>query len=335
METLCAKVKKKTGLLIVNFGGPRSSEEITSFLKSLLCDQEVIRTPLPGPIHRFLFSYIAKKRAKKVLPDYESIGGKSPIYYDTENVAAELRLQLFCKVLTFHRYLPATHPSFLRSILLEDIDEWVVFPMFPQFSYATTGSISRWFHEKLPKHIQNKIFWLKSYPNEEPYVDLFEKRIYNFMLEKKIEEKDCLLFFSAHGIPKKFVIEGDPYQRECEHSFLAINKKFPKALALLAYQSKFGPGEWLRPYTIDICHEIKKYAQDKKHVIFIPLAFTSDHLETLYEIESDYMPIVQENGYQAYRLPAFNDKSDWILTIKNLLTHLTQSVPNQMLLRKK
>lgn len=335
MEMNLSKVKKKTGLLLVNFGGPREASEISSFLQSLLCDQEVIRTPLPGFLHRLLFTLIAKKRAKKVLPDYEEIGGKSPIYLDTENVATSLRKLLPYPVYTFHRYLPKTHPAFIKRTVLADIDEWMVFPMFPQFSYATTGSIARWFSESLPKNVHSQIFWLKSYANEAAYVNLFAARIRDFIREKNLEEKDCFLFFSAHGIPKRFVEQGDPYQRECELSFEAISNQFKEAGAILAYQSKFGPGEWLRPYTIDMCVEIDKHALNKKHVIFIPLAFTSDHLETLFEIESDYMPIVEEKGYKAFRLPAFNDKADWTQTIAKLIHGTVQYIPNQMLLRKK
>ena len=81
--------------------------------------------------------------------------------------------------------------------------------------------------------------------------------------------------------------------------------------------------------------EIEKHALKKKHVIFIPLAFTSDHLETLFEIESEYMPIVEEKGYKAHRLPAFNDKKDWTQTIARLVTETVQYTPNQMLIRKK
>lgn len=334
METDPRKVKKKTGLIIANFGGPRDAQELPSFLQSLLCDQEVVRTPLPGPLHRFLFSKIAKKRAKKVVLDYESIGGKSPIYEDTEKVASDLRGLLPYPIYTFHRYLPKTHPSFIRQILLADIEKWLIFPMFPQFSYATTGSVAKWFYEKFPSHIHQKFFWLKSYCSEPSYVHLFSERIRLFLSEKNLSEKDCFLFFSAHGIPKKFVTSGDPYQFECEQSYEAIMKNFPKSASILAYQSKFGPGEWLRPYTIDICQNILNLSENKKNVIFIPLAFTSDHLETLFEIEDEYMPIIEEKGLKAYRLPAFNQKSDWIQTIADLVEGLSQAIPNQMLLRK-
>ncbi len=334
MKTTQAKVKKKTALIVVNFGGPRSLDEIPSFLKSLLCDKDVVRTALPTPIHNYLFSKIAKKRSKKVSADYQHIGGKSPIYEDTEAVAFQLKHYTNCPIYTFHRYLPVTHPRFIRSLLLADVEEWKIFPMFPQFCYATSGSIARWFSEKLPSHITRNMHWLKSYPHQKPYIDLFTNRIRAYMQEKKIPEKDWLLFFSAHGVPKKFIEEGDPYQRECELSYNEIIKNFPQSQTLLAYQSKFGPGEWIKPYTIDVCEKIKEVT-DKKNALFVPLAFTSDHIETLFEIETEYMPVIQKQGLNTFRLPAFNDKKDWVETISILLKEPHSQVPNQMLVRHK
>lgn len=333
MKTELSKVKKKSGLIIVNFGGPRSLDEIPSFLKSLLCDQDVIRTGLVKPLHRFLFSKIAQKRAKKVQEDYESIGGKSPIYEDTQAVAQKLGHYFSGPILTFHRYLPATHPSFIRSAILHEVDEWKIFPMFPQFSYATTGSIARWFSENLPAEIYQRFNWIKSYPEKEAFTDLFSKRIRSYIENSKIAEDDWLLFFSAHGVPKKFVDQGDPYQYECELSYQKIVKNFPKAQTLLAYQSKFGPGEWLRPYTVDVCEKIDEISK-KKHVLFVPLAFTSDHIETLFEIEQDYIPIIKEKGYSTYRLPAFNDEDDWVETINEMISEPNVPIPNLMLIRQ-
>lgn len=326
-------VKKKTALIIVNFGGPRSLDEISAFLQALLCDRDVVRTKLPGFLHQYLFSKIAKKRAKKISGEYTNIGGKSPIYEATEQVASGLRRLLPYPIYTFHRYLPATHPSFIRKIVLADIDEWLIFPMFPQFSYATSGSIARFLDQRLPKSIVRSIYWLKSYPDQKAYTDLFTVRIRTFLKENDLQEEETLLFFSAHGVPQKFIDEGDPYQRECERSYAAITSNFSKAQSLLAYQSKFGPGEWIKPYTVEVCRKIEEHAKNAKNVLFIPLAFTSDHIETLHEIENEYLPLVTEKGYKAYRLPAFNDQADWIQTIAQLINEPNSLVSNQMLIR--
>ncbi len=333
MKMTSSKVKKKKAIILANFGGPRDLKEITPFLKELLCDQEVVRTPLPQQIHRLFFSKIAKKRSKKIAGDYRGIGGKSPIYDETEKVASLLRQRLNLPLVTFHRYLPATHRSFIRSLEALDVDEFLVFPMFPQFSYSTSGSIAKWFDHKLPKKTKTKIFWLKSYPSASAYIDLYCNRIDHFLKEKKLNQGSLILLFSAHGLPARFVIDGDPYQRECERSFEAISSFFPEAQSLLCYQSKFGPGEWLKPYTSDMCLRIDEWAQHKKHVVFIPLAFTSDHIETLHEVETEYMPMVRNKGFEAYRLPAFNHGEDWIDAIEKLLQN-PEVLNNQMLIRR-
>lgn len=333
MKTPTTKVKKKTALILANFGGPRNLKEIEPFLKALLCDKEVVRTSMPDFLHRYIFSRIAKKRAKRISGDYAGIGGKSPIYEVTEKVADRLRANLEIPTLTFHRYLPATHAQFKTDLLNLNAEEILIFPMFPQFSYSTTGSIAKWFDKQLPSRILPKLMWVKSYPAHKPYIDLYCNRIDTFLNYKKLKESSMIFLFSAHGLPKKFVEDGDPYQRECEQSFEAISSYFPAAKSVLCYQSKFGPGEWLKPYTQDVCMNIKEIGEGRHNILFIPLAFTSDHLETLYEVEREYMPIVSNSGFTPFRLPAFNSEEDWIKTIERLILD-PSLLNNQMLIRR-
>src|SRR5690348_14038570 len=106
----------KTAYLLANFGGPRDLNEVEEFLIALLTDQELIRTPFPEFVHRFLFTRVAKKRTQKITPDYAKIGGKSPIFEDTEAIATEVGRMLGEKVWTFHRYLSQTHEGFIQSM---------------------------------------------------------------------------------------------------------------------------------------------------------------------------------------------------------------------------
>ncbi len=290
--------------LLVNFGGPRDLDEIPSFLTELLCDKDVVRTPFPSFLHNFLFRRVAKKRALKVREDYLEIGGKSPIYFDTEAIRETLSQKLQAPVVSFHRYLIATHEATRRE--LEKEKEWIVLPLFPQFCYATTGSIARFFGPS------STLRWIKSYARSPAYIASFQRRIRDYLLERKIVEEEAILLFSAHGVPKQFVEEGDPYEVECNHSFKAILEAFPKALGRLCYQSKFGKGEWLRPYTDEACRDILQWHEGRKHIVFIPLSFTSDHIETLFEIEKLYLPLIEQNGLKAYRCPALNLEPYWI-----------------------
>ncbi len=297
-------------LILANFGGPRSLEEVPVFLESLLTDVDVIRTPFPRFFEKWFFRKVAIQRAKKISHDYALIGGKSPIFEDTERLADQLRSRLGIRVIPFHRYLPSTHENFLSQIENDSSDELWVLPLYPQFSFATTGSIARFFGERVRK--VNQLRWIKSYAIHEAYVKVMQISIASYLDRMGLKEKEVVLFFSAHGLPQEFVEEGDPYERECHLSFNAIKAAFPDSLSLLAFQSKFGPGQWLRPYTSELCETPLTWSQGRKNVVFIPLSFTSDHIETLFEVEYQYLPPIRKAGLSAYRCPAVGQAREWI-----------------------
>lgn len=326
---------RKTAYLLVNFGGPRDLNEIEEFLIALLTDQEVIRTSLPAFFHRLLFTRVAKKRVQKVTPDYALIGGKSPIFEDTEVIAKSVGKLLHSPVLTFHRYLPKTHAAFLDQMKnLKEVDEVRVIPLFPQFSYATTGSIALWFAEHFPADVVNKMNWAKSYASHPAYIRAFELCLREFLTEKGLKEEECVLLFSAHGLPQSFISTGDIYERECRLTFDLLKARFPQALSRLSYQSQFGKEEWIRPYTNETCAEIDVWCAGRKHAVVIPLSFTSDHIETLFEIEELYLPVIRKQGLQAYRCPALNRRADWLDAIAQMFSE-REGLANQMLIRKK
>jgi ferrochelatase len=318
-------------LLLVNFGGPRHLDEISEFLTSLLTDRDVIRTILPQFIQRRLFTWIARRRAGKIREDYELIGGRSPIYFDTEAIAKLLN-EKGIPTITFHRYLPATHEESLAVIEACKDQNISVLPLFPQFSFATTGSIARFFSERLTPETCEKLQWIKSYPANEPFIRSYEKRIRDFLIENELKEEDTILLYSSHGVPQFFIDEGDIYQAECIQSFETLSARFPKALNKLSFQSKFGPGAWIKPYTEKTCEEVLTWSQGLKQIVVIPLSFTSDHIETLYEIETLYLPILAEKGLKAYRCPALNLEPYWIDGLAEISKNQTLST-NQELIR--
>ncbi len=318
--------------LLANFGGPRNLGEIASFLQELLTDRDVIRTGAPAWIDSLFFRRVARKRVPLVTGYYEKIGGKSPIYDDTEALAEALRPQLNGPVFTFHRYLSATHSAFLETICSIDCSELRVFPLFPQFTYATTGSIARWFARQLPRDLVSRIGWVKSYATAPAFLAPFKQIVRNFLTQNGLREEETVLLCSPHGLPKQYVDEGDPYQKECEASFRALMSAFPQAQGLLAYQSQFGRTEWIRPYTSDLCRNLLPYLSRRKHVVLIPLSFTSDHVETLFEIEYEYLPLIRKQGLSAYRCPALGLSPEWISGIISLL-HESRLTPNKALVR--
>jgi protoporphyrin/coproporphyrin ferrochelatase len=295
------------GILLVNFGGPRNLSEIEPFLTTLLCDPDVIPSCLP----RWFFARIAKKRAKTIVHDYEMIGGSSPIYADTEETARQLSQKLQCPVLTFHRYLPATHEASLAAIA--KAGPLKVLPLFPQFSYATTGSIARFF-SRFPK---DQLRWIKSYPSHPAFINAWQKKIAGFLQEHHLAEQEVAFLFSAHGLPRSFIEDGDIYERECRLSFDAVMQAFPNAIGQLAYQSKFGKGEWLRPYTNEMCENLS-WSQNRRHIVIVPISFTSDHIETLFEIEQQYLPPLRKQHVTALRCPALNLEPYWISALAEI-----------------
>lgn len=324
--------KIDTPLLLVNFGGPRDLQEIPSFLAALLQDKDVIRSRLPQPLHNLLFGAIAKRRAKKISEDYQQIGARSPIYFDTEALASSLREKLNVSVFTFHRYLPSTHKESLHAIERCSAKQILTLPLFPQFCFATTGSIARFFSKNLPQSAVQKLRWIPSYADHPAYVFAFQKKIRDFLHLHELSESNTALLFSAHGVPRLFTDTGDIYQSECERSFEAIKAAFPNALSILSYQSKFGRGEWIRPYTNEICERAASWAEGRSHIVVIPLSFTSDHIETLFEIEKLYLPILRKNGFRSYRCPALNLEPYWIESLTQIVKNMS-FVSNSMLVR--
>ncbi|HSX10271.1 MAG TPA: ferrochelatase [Chlamydiales bacterium] len=313
--------------LLINFGGPRNGEEIAPFLEALLRDRDVIRTRLPTPLHNWLFGRIARKRALQIRADYEQIGGGSPIYNDTEALATALSEKLQAPVLTFHRYLTSTHPEALAKI--NKVPQLKVIPLFPQFSYATTGSVARCLSQCPPTQLR----WIKSYAGHPAFIGAYQRRIATFLQDNHVAEEDAVLLFSAHGVPKRFVEEGDIYESECQLSFSEVMKAFPRALGRLSYQSKFGRGEWLRPYTNEMCEQILTWNEGRKQVVIVPISFTSDHIETLFEIEHLYLPPIRARGLFAYRCPALNLEPYWVLALAQIASE-TNLCNTQMLVRK-
>jgi ferrochelatase len=304
--------------LLVNFGGPRSLTEIEPFLTSLLTDQDVIQTGMPAWLHRRIFGRVARRRVSHVAHQYEAIGGKSPLFEDTEELARQLSTRLSAPVLTFHRYLPATHAAFIET-MQQVKGDIVVLPLFPQFSYTTTGSAARWMERHLPADCVRRMGWIHSYCDHPLFIDA--------LAEQLGDVADTLLLCSVHGLPIDYVAKGDPYQRECQRSLAALLQRRPKLKGILGYQSQFGKAEWLKPSTAQLCEQLEG------NVLIVPLSFVSDHLETLYEIEYEYVARLRQRGATCRRLPALGLNSLWVEGLAQLMRQPPHLCATQMLVR--
>jgi len=318
--------------LLVNFGGPRDSEEIAPFLTELLTDRDVIRTRFPDWLHHWFFGRIARKRALRIQADYERIG-YSPIHRDTETLRDLLEKKLEAPVFAFHRYLPNTHAESLRKIEECAQEEICTLPLFPQFCFGTTGSVARFFKKRLSPKTLLKLRWIRSYPSHPSFIEAWQNHIRRFLEEQRLAEKETAFLFSAHGVPRDFIEEGDPYETECIRSYEEILARFPKAVGRLSFQSKFGKGEWLRPYTDDECKRVSSWIQGKKQVVVVPITFTSDHIETLFEIEELYLPLIRQT-HPAFRCPALNCAPDWVAALAEIAQTEGSLWPNDALVRR-
>ncbi len=326
-------MEKKQIYILVNYGGPRNLKEVRPFLESLLSDPDVIQTRMPRFLQSFIFKRIAKKQSPSLEKEYKKIGGKSQSFSITEYIARSLEKQLDKPVLTFHRYLTASHESFLRNIQAQNFDEAIIFPLLPQFSYSATGSIARWFKENLPKKILGKLRWIPSYASHKSYTDYFSKHIKAFLKEKYIKEEDSLFIFLCHGLPEKYVQNGDPYQKECEKSFHNVMQSLPKSQAILSYHTKPRNTEWIKPWTHEVVQELEKNGSEKKEILFVPLSFTMDQLQTELDIEEKFLPKLKSLGLSARRIPAFNKKETWIEAILQIMEENDSLKQNQTLVR--
>ncbi|MGR3973799.1 MAG: ferrochelatase [Candidatus Rhabdochlamydia sp.] len=323
----------KTPIILANFGGPRDLQEVKEFLIELLTDEDVIRTPFPRQIQTWLFRKIATRRAQRVVHDYSLIGGKSPLFEDTEQLALLLEAQTGRKVITFHRYLPLTHPHFLNKVLEVKENSFTILPLYPQQSFTTTGSVARFFKTHLPSSVVSRFEWIASYAAHPAYIRAVQEVICKHLNTQGLDEESTFFLFSAHGLPQKFIKEGDGYEQECYTSYQAIMQRF-KAPSLLAFQSQFGLRKWLTPSTRDLCQHPHTWNQRRPHILIIPLSFTSDHLETLFEIEQEYIPLLKTHGVNASRCAALNQEKVWIEALIHILQQ-TDLCSNEVLIRQK
>lgn len=309
-------------LLLADFGEPRTSGEVGEFLSEMLKDQKLLDTPFSLWLHRALFSLVAKVKTEALTKKYALIGG-SCLFERTELLAQEVGGRLGLPAFVLHRYLPATHAPLFAH--LQPFQALLVFPLFPQFSEATVGGMSHFLSSHLPSSLTKRTKWVPCYAGHPLYVAAMQRALRDFLAQEGLDEQETLLLFSAHGLPQKRVDAGDPYQKECELSFKLIAEGFPKARSLLSYQSRVGFRAWTRPYTSTVCKQV----EGKKNGVVVPLSFPSDHIETLYEVEHLYLPLLRQREVRAYRCPALNLRLDWIETIACLCKESLHQIKEQ------
>jgi ferrochelatase len=302
-----------TGLVLLNLGGPADLASIRPFLDALFADREIVRLP-GGPIGQWLLSRIVvRARLSKVTGWYAAIGGGSPILrYTTgqgEGLAQRMNarrpdLAPFKPYIAF-RYAPPTSDDALRAMLRDGIRRAVVLTLYPQYSVATTGSSLRELDRALKRTGLEGAFdftTIDRWSERPSYLDVLtahvERGLAGWTGERR---RDAVVLMSAHSLPMSFVSEGDPYPQQIEVTFRGVMARLrePKPRCILAYQSQTGPVAWLGPQTGDVIRELG--SEGRQDVLVAPIAFVSDHIETLYEIDVMFAEEAREAGIANFR----------------------------------
>ena len=316
----------RVGVLLLNLGGPDELEDVRPFLYNLFSDPEIIRLPFSW-LQSPLAWLISTMRAKKSQENYRQIGGGSPLRHITEAQAQALQEQLQqqgqdAKVYIGMRYWHPFTEEAIARIKRDAIERLVILPLYPQFSISTSGSSFRllekiWKEDPTLKRIDYTVIpsWYKQPGYLQAMAQLIAQELDQFPDPDQVH-----IFFSAHGVPLSYVVEaGDPYQQEIEDCTTLImqtlNRPNPHTLA---YQSRVGPVEWLKPYTEDALQELG--IQGVKDLLVVPISFVSEHIETLQEVDIEYRELAEESGIENFqRVPALNTHPVFIDSLANLV----------------
>ncbi|MBX7152278.1 ferrochelatase [bacterium] len=281
----------KTAVILLQLGGPVSLETVEPFLFNLFCDPDIIDLPLAFLFRKRLARLISTRRTPAVQELYKRIGKRSPILKQTRLQAEALQHSLLKKniqadVFIAMRYWHPMTEEVVQQIRNRGYEKIVLLPLYPHYCKATTGSsINEWKRITQRLHVNGfETRVIESYYDHPAYIDALVERIQRTI--RRVPEKDrnkIHLVFSAHGTPLKLVKNGDPYSRHIQRTYELVLEKGQFGLAHhLCFQSKVGPQKWLEP---SLVQTVEKLAHNKvSHIIAIPIAFVTDHIETLSEI---------------------------------------------------
>ncbi|MBW4574876.1 MAG: ferrochelatase [Aphanothece sp. CMT-3BRIN-NPC111] len=303
----------RVGVLLLNLGGPDELDDVRPFLFNLFSDPEIIRIPFPA-LQKPLAWVISSRRVKTSQANYQQIGGGSPLRQITEAQAKALQSQLQQKGQDSQIYIgmrywhPFTEEAIAR-IKRDQIERLVILPLYPQFSISTSGSSFRllerlWREDPALNQIEYTV--IPSWYQQPGYLQAMAQLIAQ-ELDQFANPDQVHIFFSAHGVPVSYVEEaGDPYQKEIEDCTHLIMQTLNRPNThTLAYQSRVGPVEWLKPYTEDAIPELG--AQGVEDLLVVPISFVSEHIETLQEIDIEYRELAEESGIHNFRrVPALD-----------------------------
>jgi protoporphyrin/coproporphyrin ferrochelatase len=302
---------RRIAVVLANLGGPDGPEAVKPFLFNLFNDPAIIN--LPGIVRTPLAKLISSRREKPAQENYALMGGGSPLLPETRKQAEALEAQLNARlpqdetrVFIAMRYWHPFTDETARAVEAFRPDEVVFLPLYPQYSTTTTASSLKLWRQTYTGTGTERV--ICCYPQSEGFIAAQAELIRDTLA--KAEGQPVRVLFSAHGIPSKLVKQGDPYQAQVEATVAAVVDKLGLTDWGICYQSKVGPLEWLGPATPDA---IRKAAEDGVGAVVVPIAFVSEHIETLVELDHEYGELAHEVGCAPYlRAPAVGDHAEFI-----------------------
>lgn len=312
--------QRKTAVVLFNLGGPDSIAAVQPFLFNLFNDPAIIR--VPGLMRRMLASLISRRRAPVAAGIYEELGGKSPILENTQAQAQALEASLSghgqVKVFIAMRYWHPRAAEAVQAVKAFAPDQVILLPLYPQYSTTTTGSsLTEWQREAKAAGLSVPTSTIGCYPTQEEFIKAHAQLVRTYYTEASNFGKPRVLF-SAHGLPEKVIKRGDPYQMQVEATTQAVIRAVGiEGLDYTnCYQSRVGPMKWIGPSTDS---EIIRAGRDKVPVVLVPIAFVSEHSETLVELDIEYSELAYAHGCNHYyRVPTLSTHAHFIAALTDI-----------------
>jgi len=315
--------KKKIAVVLFQLGGPDSPDAVEPFLYNLFCDPDIIDFFGAWFARRPLARYIARKRAAAVRENYNAIGGHSPIRVLTERQARALEAALApdynAKCFVAMRYWNPLSAETAAQVNAWGAQDIVLLPMYPHYSFATTASsLKEWKRVFRPNG---------SAPRERTVEKFFDHPLYVQAVVEKIaltlthfdDPRRAHIVFSAHGLPLSLIERGDPYAQQVADTVkLVMQRGGWKNPHTLCFQSKVGRRKWLTPSLTDTIDRLA--AAGEKNLLVVPIAFVTEHIETLSEINLEAREQAHERGVEQFRMmPAVGDSPTFISALRDVV----------------
>ncbi len=311
---------KKLAIVLFNLGGPDGPADVEPFLRNLFSDKAIIG--LPAPLRLPLARLIARRRREEATANYAQMGGGSPLKPGTEAQARALEEALATRLpdhdsrvfLAMRYWAPFTEET-ARIVAGWGPAEIVLLPLYPQFSTTTTASSLQVWRSAYAGDATVRA--VCCYPDQSGFIDAHVERILS-AYDQAGRPENTRLLFSAHGIPERLVARGDPYQWQVERTVAAVVERLGGEWDWrLCYQSRVGPLKWLGPSTPEA---IRQAAADGRNLLVSPIAFVSEHVETLVELDREYADLAHEVGIARYvRVPAIATAPSFITSLADMV----------------